>query len=91
MTAKTRRYSQADIIAWTFGSDIADVRDCAYQPTRYRAPNVYTVGNDYYAVHASKPRHGKDVGMVWKAAPESQQWAAQKVGKTLWVASGGSQ
>lgn len=42
--------SAAEIIAFHFGSDIADIRDAIYQPTRYR-PSIYTVytkAGDYW-------------------------------------------
>lgn len=78
---KPPRRSQAELIAAGLGWDIGDVREAIYQPTRFRSPNVYAVGNVNYAAHATKPKH--DVGK-WEAAPEGQQWLAKQVGKTVW-------
>lgn len=50
--------SQAEVIGFYWGSDVADVRDSIYQPTRYMRPNVYTSGNEYWAAtKGAKPRH----------------------------------
>ena len=37
----------AEIIAFHFGSDIRDVQETRYQPTRYRMA-IYVIGPDYY-------------------------------------------
>ena len=66
MTRKTA----AEIIAFHFGNDIADVRDSRYQPTRLTDPAVYVIGNDYFAAPSNNapPRH--DVGLPWEAIGE---------------------
>lgn len=44
----TKRRTAAEIIAFHFCSDIRDVQSCRYQPTRYTAPALYTIGDHYY-------------------------------------------
>lgn len=44
------RYTAPYIIGFHFGSDMRDISEGRYQPTRYTAPAVYVVGNDYYCV-----------------------------------------
>lgn len=49
---------QAEVIGFYWCSDVADVRDSIYQPTRLVRPNVYTSGNEYWAAtKGPKPRH----------------------------------
>lgn len=43
----TKRRTAAEIIAFHFGSDIRDIQDARYQPSRYPVA-IYTVGDDYY-------------------------------------------
>jgi peptide methionine sulfoxide reductase MsrB len=74
-----KKRSAAEIIAWTFGWDIQDVRDGLYQ--RFKNPSVYVCGDDYYSVHKSKPKH--DVGAGWEPYPE--QFACEGGDRTLWV------
>lgn len=45
---RTRRYTVAEIIATHLGWDIAEVRDCRYQPGVYRC-DVFSIGDYYYA------------------------------------------
>jgi hypothetical protein len=47
MTA--RRRTAAEIIGIHFCTDMADVSEGRYQPSRYSSPSIYTFGNDYYA------------------------------------------
>lgn len=58
--SKPIRRSGAEIIAFHFGSDISDVRDSIYQPTRYRNPNVYTSGDDYFCCPTERQKLPKD-------------------------------
>jgi hypothetical protein len=54
----TKRRTAAEIIAFHFCTDIRDVQECRYQPTRYASPAIYTMGDDYYCsppVGASPP------------------------------------
>jgi hypothetical protein len=44
----TKRRTAPEIIAFHFCSDIRDVSDGRYQPTRYTSPGLYVVGADYY-------------------------------------------
>lgn len=60
--AKNR--TAAEIIAFHFCSDISDVQEGRYQPTRYASPAVYTLGDDYYC----SPREGQKPpkGFAWE-------------------------
>lgn len=69
----------AEVIAWTFGWDVADVRDGLYQ--KFRNPSVYVCGSDYFAVHKTKPKH--DVGAEWE--PYHEQFACEGTDRVLWV------
>jgi len=70
-TAKTIRRSAAEIIAFHFCSDIAEVREMIYQPTRYMNPNVYVWGEDYFCAPTARqklPKHLDDIDAFdWKA------------------------
>jgi hypothetical protein len=57
----TKRRTAAEIIAFHFGWDITDVRDCRYQPTRYTAPAIFTIGDDYYCA----PTKGQKLPKGW--------------------------
>ena len=61
----TKRRSAEECIAFLFGSDIADIRDSRYQPTRYSSPAVFVVGNDYYCAPTKKQK--VPAGWNWKA------------------------
>ncbi len=56
-----KRRTAAEIIAFHFGSDIADIRDSRYQPTRYSSPAVFTVGDSYYCA----PTKGQKLPGDW--------------------------
>ena len=72
----TRKRSGAEIIAFHFGSDINDVRDCAYQSYR---PTVYTVGNDYYCCPPAGRRPPREApGQPWREL-------AAYYGRTIYV------
>lgn len=49
----TKRRTAAEIIAFHFGSDIRDVQECRYQPTRYASPAIYTLDDDYFCSPAA--------------------------------------
>jgi hypothetical protein len=60
-----KKRSAAEIVAFHFGYDIAEMRDQRYQPTRYSSPAIFTVGDDYYCA----PTKGQKLpaGWNWKA------------------------
>ena len=60
MTTKTIRRSAAEIIAFHFCADIADVREMIYQPTVYANPNVYCWGDDYYCCPTARQKLPSD-------------------------------
>jgi hypothetical protein len=64
------RRSAAEIIAFHFCTDIQDIRDSRYQPSRYASPSVFTVGDDYYAAPANNRAPKHKVGGPWKAVAE---------------------
>lgn len=55
MTKQVRR-SAAEIIAFHFCSDIAEVREMIYQPTVYANPKVYCWGEDYFCCPTPKQK-----------------------------------
>jgi hypothetical protein len=73
------------IIAETLGWDSRELLEYRYQ--RYASPAVYAIGDRYYAVHRSKPKH--EVGGEWRANVD--QWAAMRSAnadgtpRTIWV------
>ena len=58
--SKAIRRSGAEIIAFHFSSDIGEVRDMIYQPTRYRNPYVYCWGDDYFCCPTERQKLPKD-------------------------------
>lgn len=56
MTAKTPIRTAPEIIATVLGWDWLEVKDNVYQPTRYRAPRVYTVGHAYVCCPTDRQR-----------------------------------
>jgi hypothetical protein len=68
-----RRVTAAERIAFLTGQDFADMKDCRYQPTRYKVA-VYVLGNDYYCSPAGKAL--PDVGYPWE---EIGEYKDQKV------------
>ena len=67
----TKRRTAAEIIAFHFFSDINDIRDARYQPSRFVNPAVYVVGDDYYCA----PANGKlpsaiNLGKAWREVDE---------------------
>lgn len=68
------------IIAASFGWDSRDVSEYRYQ--RYTSPSVYAIGDRYFAVSKTKPKH-KDVGGEWMK--HTDQFWAEKNGTTIWV------
>lgn len=67
----TKRRTAAEIIAFHFCSDIRDVPDDRYQPTKYANPAVYSIGDAYYAAPSSntKPKYN-DIGGPWEEIAE---------------------
>lgn len=71
---------RADIIlAETLGWDYKDVQECRYQ--RYVSPAVYSMGDRYFAVHPSKPKH--EVGEPWSR--HTDQFGARGTDRVIWV------
>ncbi len=68
------------IIAETFGWDYLDVKEYRYQ--RYTNPAVYSIGDRYFAVHKSKPKH-EDVGGPWRE--HHDQFGARGTDRIVWV------
>lgn len=59
-----KRRTAPEIIAFHFCSDIRDISDGRYQPTRYTAPAIYTVGEDYYCCPSGSQKLPK--GFAWE-------------------------
>lgn len=72
----------SEVIAETFGFDINEMKEYEYQ--KYISPKVYSIGDNYYAVHKTKPKH-KDVGGEWII--NKDQFFAQKENTILWKCS----
>jgi hypothetical protein len=68
------------ILAESFGWDYREVSEYRYQ--RYTNPNVYSIGDRYFAVHHSKPKHS-DIGTEW--VEYDDQFGARGTGRTIWV------
>jgi hypothetical protein len=68
------------IIAETFGWDYKEVQECRYQ--RYVSSNVYSIGDRYFAVSKTKPKHS-DVGDEW--VEHTDQFGARNTDKKIWV------
>lgn len=66
------------IIAATFYTDAASISEYRYQ--RYVSPIVYALGEQYFAVSKTKPKH--DVAGEWLRHTD-QFWAA-KANTVLW-------
>ena len=56
---QTRR-SAAEIIAFHFCADIADIRDSRYHPTRFASPAIFTVGDNYYCAPSGSQKPPQD-------------------------------
>jgi len=69
-----------EILAATLGWDVREVSEYRYQ--RYTAPNVYSIGDRYFAVHSSKPKH--QVGQEWTIYND-QAFATGN--RKIWVAN----
>jgi len=61
----TPRRTAAEIISFHFCSDISDIRDSRYQPSRYRSPAVYVIGDDYFAAPSNNLPPSYEVGQPW--------------------------
>jgi hypothetical protein len=64
MLQKPKRRTAAEIIAFHFSTDIRDVQEGRYQPTRYSSPALYTIGDDYYCSPTAGQSPPK--GFKWK-------------------------
>jgi hypothetical protein len=62
---KFKAKQAAEIIAENLGWDIADVRDCAYQPTIYRTVKLYSIDNQYFCCPRMSQQPPKIEGLVW--------------------------
>lgn len=67
------------IIAETLGWDYKDVQECRYQ--KYVNPAVYSIGDLYFAVHKSQPKH-TDVGVEW--VKHTDQFGARDTDRIIW-------
>lgn len=65
----TKRRTAPEIIGFHFGSDMRDISESRYQPTRYSSPAIYTIGNDYYAA-PSDNRPPRNMPGSWKEIAE---------------------
>lgn len=68
------------VIGETIGWDYKEVQEYRYQ--RYANPAVYAIGERYFAVHSSKPRH-RDVGGEWREYED--QFGARNTNRKIWV------
>lgn len=66
----TKRRTAAEIIAFHFCSDIRDVQETRYQSTRYVAPAVYVLSDDYYAAPADNRPPTYELGEPWEFVAE---------------------
>jgi hypothetical protein len=66
-----KRRTAAEIIAFHFCSDIADIRDARYQPSKYASQAIYVVGDDYYCA-PNKGQRPKWIapGKAWREIAE---------------------
>lgn len=81
MTTTIRR-TGAEIIAFHFCSDISEVRDMVYQPTRFRSPYVYVWGEDYYCCPTDRQKPPKgDGAFKWELV-------ATHYGRTIYCSKG---
>ena len=71
----------ATSIAEHFGSDIADIRDCKYQPTR--TPHVYVIGDDYYTACNLNTKPKKFEGYLWV---RQESWIRERFGWEVYKA-----
>jgi hypothetical protein len=76
----TKRRSAAEIIAFHFGWDIAEIRDSRYQPTRYASPAVFVVYTDA-GDYCCCPTEGQKLPKDWEWSP-----VASYYGRTVFVA-----
>jgi hypothetical protein len=60
-----KRRTAAEIIGFHMSSDIRDIQECRYQPTRYASPAVYTIGDFYYCCPSS-PTQKMPMGGIWE-------------------------
>lgn len=44
-----KRRTAAEIIGFHFSSDMREISESRYQPTRFTNPAIYTFGENYYA------------------------------------------
>lgn len=77
--AKAKKYSAPYIIGFHFGSDMRDISEGRYQPTRYASPAVYVVGNDYYCAPSGSQKPPARDGWNW-------QPLATYYGRTIYTA-----
>ena len=63
---KTATRTAPEIIAFVLGWDWEEVKANVYQPTVYRSPRIYVVGNDYVCCPTANQRPPKDQFGYWK-------------------------
>lgn len=73
---KRQKYTGAYIIAFHFCSDVRDVTENRYQPTRYVSPAIYTLGDDYYCCPAAgkDPPRNRDFTDAWEWEPIGEHY-----------------
>ena len=64
-----RAKSPAEAIGFVLGSDVAEVREYRYQPTKYAKIHVYAIGDWYYC--ATLPSQNPPDGWDWQLINES--------------------
>ena len=69
------------IIAETLGWDFRDVQEHRYQ--KYVNPIVYALGNRYFAVHKTKPKHSDVSNVEW--IEYKDQFGARDTDRKIWV------
>jgi hypothetical protein len=76
-----RRKRGEEVLAETFGWDIAEIRDYRYQRN---VPAVYAIGELYYCVSSTKPKAGRDGSFNW--VKYTDQFFAERANTVVWVA-----
>ncbi|MDR3449533.1 MAG: hypothetical protein P4M15_07290 [Alphaproteobacteria bacterium] len=66
----TKRRTAAELIGIHLCSDIRDIQECRYQPTRFASPAVYSIGEYYFC----SPTGMKTKLPVDREVPNRWQW-----------------
>jgi len=76
-----KKRQAATVVAETIGWDVSEVREYQYQPSRLSSPAVFAIGDRYFAVHPTKPRH--DLGGEWRE--HDDQFFTRGTERKVWV------